>query len=372
LGQIPLETQWIKGLLPVEHPGSGPAFKGSWTYERYFQSIQTALAGDGYGPLLKATERQLSVTLGISDLQDIRIYAEKHGNWYHPAKIEVITPKGRACFAMNVALNQRGREVMIREVGVLEGLAEKYSYPWVPKVFFYTASDPSCALEGQGDAADMFLADWFEGFFEFHPSIDPIDGKRKLILWDGSPRPHYLSARQTEQVYRQISRILTLYYDPRTYEQIFPWHHGAGDFVIRLVEEQVDVRLVTVRQYGPMADPAEMSPEEAMLFFFLNSSIRMRIDRLDGIEEMVWAEEACLDQTWAGFKEALEVKEKEGGLTSGFGDSFLKNLSLMAEGELIERFLALLESYDSRAPDLSVIKAGITLHITRVYKLITG
>ncbi len=117
----------------------------------------------------------------------------------------------------------------------------------------------------------MFLADWFEGFYEFHHSIDPVDNSRKLILWDGSPRPQLSLPGQTRQLYAQISKILTLYYNPETYEQIFPWHHGAGDFVVKVTDEGMDVRLVTVRQYGAMTDPSEMSIEEALLIFFLES-----------------------------------------------------------------------------------------------------
>ena len=89
--------------------------------------------------------------------------------------------------------------------------------------------------------------------------LDPVDGIQKLVLWDGSPQPNYLSRQQTRHVYIEISKILTLYYNPRTYHQIFPWHHGAGDFVVRADGDRIEVRLVTVRQYGPLADPEEMS-----------------------------------------------------------------------------------------------------------------
>ncbi|MGC1403805.1 MAG: hypothetical protein WA974_12855, partial [Thermodesulfobacteriota bacterium] len=161
-------------------------------------------------------------------------------------------------------------------------------------------------------------------------------------------------------------------YHPDTYEQIFPWHHGAGDFVVKLTDDGLEVRLVTVRQYGAMADPSEMDRNEALLFFFLNLSIRMRLDRLDGVGELIWAEDECLDMTWEGFKEALQVKEREGVLAPGFGKNFFETSILISGEALIERFLALLESYDPQTPDLPVIQQGLVLHLARVHDLMHG
>ncbi len=96
------------------------------------------------------------------------------------------------------------------------------------------------------------------------------------------------------------------------------------------------------------------------------------MDRLDGVGEIVWAEDECLDMTWEGFKEALQVKEREGVLAPGFGEKFLKTLSRISGEALIERFLALLESYDPQAPDLPVIKQGLAPHLARVHDLIKG
>lgn len=367
-----MEARWVDTPLPDNRSGSGENEEGLWTYGRYFQAIKEVITEQSCALLLEAAQKQLAAPLLVSDLQDICIYAEKHGNLYHPAKIEVVTRRGCARFVMNVALTERGRAAMLREVRSLKYLAENYPYPWLPYVYFYADLDGSSAQEGQPGPASMFLASWFEGFYEFHPSITSADGKRKVILWDGSPNPNYLSSGQTKQLYFQISKILTLYYNPETYEQIFPWHHGAGDFVVKVTDDGVEVRLVTVRQYGAMADPSEMDDEEALIFFFLNLSIRMRLDRLDGVGELIWAGDECLDMTWEGFKEALQVKEREGILALGFGKSFLETLSRISGEALIERFLALLESYDPQTPDLPVIKEGLAPHLTRVLDLVKG
>ncbi len=371
-GKVPMDAPWLKTPLPDHRSGSCETEERLWTYGRYFQAIKEVIIGESCALLLEAAQKQLACPLSVSDLQDIRIYAEKHGNLYHPAKIEVDTPRGCARFVMNVALTERGRAALFWEVRNLRTLTENYPYPWLPYVYFYTDLDGPSIQGGQAGPVSMFLADWFEGFYEFHHSIDPVDNSRKLILWDGSPRPNYLSHGQSRQLYAQISKILTLYYHPDTYEQIFPWHHGAGDFVVKVADDGVEVRLVTVRQYGAMADPSEMDRNEALLFFFLNLSIRMRLDRLDGVGELIWAEDECLDMTWEGFQEALQVKEREGVLAPGFGKNFFETSSRISGEALIERFLALLESYDPQTPDLPVIQQGLVLHLARVHDLMHG
>jgi hypothetical protein len=365
LGRKPFPQDLLDSLLPLSQSDFAGPRQSFWTYQHYFLVIQNVLTKDSYKLLLEATQRQLALSFGPIEVQRILIYSEKHGNWYHPAKIEVITSQGWARFVINAALTERGRAVMSQEIRALKYLAAHFTYPWLPTIYFYNESVtiPIIGNETQALSLSLFLADWFEGFHEFHLSLDPVDRSIKMILWDGSPKPNYLSKQQAGIVYFEISKILTLYYNLRTYHQIFPWHHGAGDFVIKLNRKRVEVRLVTVRQYGPLADPEEMSVEEALVFFFLNLSLRMRLDRLDGIGEIAWAGEGCLDSTWEGFQEALRIKEKQRSLPPDFRKAFLKDLSRFSEETLTERFQELLASYTPEAPDLPIIKKNIILHI---------
>lgn len=70
------------------------------------------------------------------------------------------------------------------------------------------------------------------------------------------------------------------------------------------------------------------------------------------------------------FEEALRIEEKQGSLTLGFREAFLKDLSRFSEETLTERFQDLLASYTPEAPDLPVIKKNIVSHINQVYKVI--
>jgi hypothetical protein len=369
-GKEPFPQDRLDNRLPLSPTDIPEPIQSPWTYLNYFRAIREVLAKDSYKLLLEAVKRQLALSEFPIEVQRVLIYSEKHGNWYHPAKIEVILPQSCARFVLNAALTERGRMVMDQEIRALKVLSEQFAYPFLPTVYFQTRAETPFPPDEENHSLSLFLADWFEGFHEFHLSLDSIDGITKLVLWDGRPKPSYLTNLQTHQIYQQISKILTLYYNPRTYDQIFPWHHGAGDFIVKMDGERPEVRLVTVRQYGPLADPEEMTMEESLIFFFLNLSIRMRLDRMDGVGEITWAEKGCLNSTWEGFLEGLWIKEKDGSITPGFRKVFLKDLRRFSIEALTERFSDLLASYAPEAPDLPIIRKNIFPHINQVHKII--
>ena len=201
---------------------------------------------------------------------------------------------------------------MIREYDLLQRLNNKFEYSYTPKVYgtgeIYLDDDLKVSL---------FLGQWFEGYHEFHISSEPANSSKKLLIWDPDCGGFFLSKNQTGKLYRQASMILTLYYDIESFNQIFPWHHAAGDFVIRIREDEIDLKLVTVRQYAPLFDHNDAIEEkekslqviiEAILVFFLNLSIRMRLDRSDGVGNIVWSDDCAVKETVNGFYQALDSK----------------------------------------------------------------
>ena len=214
----------------------------------------------------------------------------------------------------------------------------------------------------------MFFADWFQGYHEFHLSIDREDGSRKLVLWDTDQGHCCLPASEAWRIYSQAARILTLYYDVETFEQIFPWHHAAGDFVVRAQGDSLDVRLVTARQYAPMVEPSQgLSPHEALLFFLSNLSVRMRLDRLDGVGPVTWADDDCVDATLVGFAEGLATKQGQESLDMGSVSGFLQYLGPLTKEDLSDRFHALVDSCDQSAPDVPVIRQHLERHIHKFH-----
>ena len=337
-------------------PAHGPAL----TYGQYLEGITDVISKDSYRLLIDATARQLAEDISLADIEHILIYAEKHGSDYHPARIEVRVNELRASFVMYVAVTSRGKARLSREFEVLQHLNTKYEFPFLPETYFQgEAFSPSML---------MFLADWFEGYHEFHLSVDKKDGSQKLVLWDTEKTPCYLSRPQAWQIYREAARILTLYYNLETFEQIFPWHHAAGDFVVKTQKKSIDVRLITARQYAPMLERSEgVSVHEALLFFLLNLSIRMRLDRLDGVGAVAWADDDCVDATLEGFMEGLRMKQAKGFIDEGFVNGFMQYLCSLAKGDLSYGFYALVDACDQAAPDIPVIRSHLERHISNFH-----
>jgi hypothetical protein len=339
--------------------GTGPTPGPILTYGQYFEGITDVISKDDYALLVDATGKQLAEDITASNIEEILIYAEKHGSDYHPGRIKVMVGDVCATFVMNVAVTSRGEDRLCREFEVLKHLNSKYDFRFLPRTYF------------QGEALlphmVMFLADWFQGYHEFHLSIDE-EGSSKLLLWDPEKNHSRLSRLQAWQIYFQASRILTLYYDIETYEQIFPWHHAAGDFIVKAHGESIDVRLVTARQYAPMLGRSEgISVHEALLFFLLNLSLRMRLDRLDGVGTVAWADLDCVGATLEGFMEGLRIKQAKGFIDEGFVNGFLQYIQSLAKEDLSYRFHALINACDQAAPDMPVIKVHIARHVSQFH-----
>jgi hypothetical protein len=215
----------------------------------------------------------------------------------------------------------------------------------------------------------MYLAEWLEGFYEFHLSRDPADGRQKLVLWDSARPEHYLPDWAADRIYREVAHILTSYYDLETFAQIHPWHLAAGDFIARIEGAQVEVRLVAARQYGPLIGPEDLPQEEALLFFLLNLTFRIRLDRLDGVGEIVWTGDECLPPMVEGFFLALKEKTEQGEIPGEFLSHFRSYLNSRTPKDLAELLAALVDSGDPSAPDLPVVRKHLDRHLKRVMSI---
>ena len=342
-------------------PPHGPAL----TYGAYFKGIRDVLSKDGYKLLVHATGRRLKREIVLSEIEAVLIYGEKHGSDYHPARIEVLAQGACVCFVMNVAVTARGTARLCQEVDVLQHLDRKHDFSFLPHPYF--KGEASCHWDQDGEtdtSVTMFLADWFQGYHEFHLSIDKEDGSQRLVVWDTDKGHQYLSRQQARRLYCQGAMILTLYYDIETFEQIFPWHHAAGDFVVRVQGDCLDMKLVTARQYAPMVDPCQgVSAHEALLLFLLNLSVRMRLDRLDGVAAVTWADSDCMGAIVEGFVGGLRIKEQKGIIPTGFGNGFLGRSASLARRDLSDRFHALVDACDQGAPDMPVVRGRLERHI---------
>jgi hypothetical protein len=370
-GYSPVTTQYFKTPLRVSRLANDSKKNSLLTYGHYFQAIMQAISKAGFRPLREAVSNRLKKDVSLPDIGEIQVFSEKHGSDYHPARIQVSLGDGSVSFVMNVAVTERGKIRLENEFHVLKKLDRKYGFSYLPQAYFQ--SETLIPFDGAGEGGGekklrMFLADWLEGFHEFHLSVDEKESVQKIVVWQGSKSQSTLTKGQARQLYQQVAKIMTLYYDLATFEQIFPWHHAAGDFVVKTEPGMVDVKLITVRQYTSMIASCKISIQDALLFFLLNLTLRNRLDRLDGVGDIAWAQKACVEATIEGFLEGLKIKERLGPNAKGITEAFLQHSRCLSKEYLYDMFHALVDSCDPAAPDIPVIRNHLQRHMATLYK----
>ncbi len=322
----------------------------------YFEAVRRYLEKNEFEILITGASRLLEKEIQPGGIGEIRVIIEKHGLFYHPSRIQTIMHDDSVMsFALNVAVSEPGKSYIDNEYGLLNRLNDEFEHERIPRVF----GAGSVETEKNGEFR-MFLCEWFDGFSEFHISSHP-DGGRKIKVWDAETGGYFLDDSETADVYRQASMILACYYNPMTFEQIFPWHHGAGDFVIKKGENGIEARLITVRGYSSLAGDGANDDSEAvfgaMLLFLLNMSIKMRIDRKDGTGGIEWAGNEAVAATIDGF--FLGIGKN---LPEAFTGHFRSYLSSCSEADLLDLMRAVVQPYHPEAPELPVIIRNIEEH----------
>jgi hypothetical protein len=254
---------------------------------------------------------------------------------------------------------------------LLASFRERFPARFTPEAYFM--GEVSLKAENGGDLIIvMFIAEWLDEYHEFHLSIDPETRTIGTILWDLSQGHRFLSRDTASEIFRKAALILTYYYDTKTFAEVYPWHHAAGDFVVKHSEGVVDVKLITLRQYAPrIAFPEGDSGNrlKALMIFVANLTIRMRLDRLDGVGEIAWAGDHAVSAAVRGFIAGMEAKIADGMCEDTLFQQFLEEIKRMPPTELAEAFQMVAGSYDEKAPDLPVILDHLVDHILEVYRL---
>ena len=264
-------------------------------------------------------------------------------------------------FVLNVAISAPGKACIEREYGYIENLRHVTRNRYLPEV--YGKDDISITNDLK---FGMFLGEWFDGFHEFHLSRDPSDHTLKIKVWDPEHGDLYLGAQQCRELYRRASRILATFYNVETTEHISSWHHASGDFIIKLENNSVDVKLITVRSYESALLDGKRDAEtimNALLVFFLNLTIRMRLDRLDGIGDFAWSDNLALPGSVLGFMEGLSHKPGIDILPAPIDVCFIHQLSNLDLSDLMDISRAILDTRPSRAPEVSLIKQHLHQHL---------
>lgn len=317
-----------------------------------------------YGTFFKGAETFLTKNIekipniNVDDHDNIFIFLDKHGKFYHPARIEISKKNDNICFVLNTAVNETGKMCMKYEIESLTELNKK-NLNYVPNIYFHGD------VVSEESELSMFCGNWFENYCEFH--ISPFEDSQKIIVWDPSEN-YYLSFDEEIEVYRQCSKIMTEYYDERSFSQISPWHHAAGDFILKK-DNGIDVKLITVRQFAPFAEvdePDENTVLYGLLYFMINLSIRMRLDRIDGVDKTVWADEHAMDGFFKGFFEALTLKKPVIEGNSSLKECFIEYIQNVSYEDLDGMGCDLVSSYNENSPEIPLIEMNLEKHIKNI------
>ena len=360
--------------LPLSRHLSGKNAGNSISHGDYFLAVRSFLETNDFKTISTALEQGLKTRVTPADLTGLRVCLSKHGEFYHPARIEVAAGAQSATFVLNVAVSDAGLRTIQEEYRILKFFNDEFTYSFIPEVYhcgeFETAG---------GQKLGLFLGDWLEGYHEFHPSADLSGSAGNILLWDGRDNRSVLSTAQQAEIYRQAARILAYYYNVETFEQIFAWHHAAGDFVARVEKGAVDLKLITVRRYAPFLkkkdnfDTGESDIEvmlQTLLLFFLNLSIRMRLDRLDGVGDIVWADRLAVAATLQGFFEGLALKPSIPSLPDTIDRCFAYFLSVSSEADIGDLCRSVAATFDRRAPETIIVRQNLEAHITTLARSI--
>ena len=76
----------------------------------------------------------------------------------------------------------------------------------------------------------------------------------------------------------------------------------------------------------------------ALLLFLLNVSIRMRIDRVDGVGELSWIDDFSMEGILRGFFKGLGLASRKAGIPDLFLDTFKAFLKEIPDEDFFDLF----------------------------------
>lgn len=360
---------WNRSLPASRHDrlGSGDLSPhDSLTYGQYFEAVSTFLMSHERDILPQAISYLAPHPYDVNDISRIDIHLEKHGAFYHPARVVLKLGDKQIPLVVNVAFSEQGRIVMDREYENLGRLVDMYTPSWLPRVF---GIDRHCIDNHK--IVTIMLGEWLDGFQEFHVTQAADSNAKVIQVWDPDNEHVFLNNQQARSVYEQVAMILTAYYCLDTFEGIGSWHHAAGDFVVRLRDGGLQVRLITVRSYEPLfhqphADHDLESLLNALLIFLLHMSIRLRLDRLDGVGEMTWIGTEFANGIIPGFFKGLAYQVQAKRIPVDLVDAFKIFILALPKEEIRDLVQSIVQQIDPKNPEFSVAMENLKEHVTSI------
>jgi hypothetical protein len=358
-GDVPVDAETLARPFIVEPLQVHPFL----TLGDFFRSVGHFILGKAGPLLISALSQSWGRDVTVHDIDNIIIRYEKYGTLYQIASAEVFCGSLKAKFAVSVALVPTARENLQLEYNLLSYIKTKTGLSYLPRAFCINSQDID--KDGHVDTIVFTLAEWFEGYHEWHFSKDD-GGKDKIVIWDTERGNRPASDQEAYTIIQEASKILTLYYNVDTCERIIPWHHGAGDFIVNTGSGNVELRLVTARGYEPFSYPdniGTIDPSRGLLLFLLELTTKMRLDKFEGMGDTTWAGNGFVTAAVEGFFQALKTKEIQGERGSIKVDDFMASVKALSQNDIEELIRLQLDEYQARdTSDYGVIMAHLEEH----------
>jgi hypothetical protein len=358
-GDVPVDSETLARPFMVEPMRNHPFM----ALGDFFHLVRLFLL-DRAGPVLTSLlSRIWERDIRLRDIDNVVIRYEKYGTLYQIVSAEIVSGSQKAKFAVSAALTTTAQENITLEYNLISYINTKTGLPYLPRVFCINSLDVE--KDSRVENVALTLAEWFEGYHEWHFSKDE-EGKDQVVLWDMGKGNRPASDQEAYTIITEASKILTLYYNVDTSERIIPWHHGAGDFIVSTSAGGVDVRLVTARGYEPFtsADATEtINPARGLLLFLLELTTKMRLDKLEGVGDTTWAGGAFVAAAVDGFFQAMKTKESQNQCGLIKVEDFMDSVKALSQDEIGQIIRSHLDEYQALdTSDYIVIKAHLEEH----------
>ncbi len=360
------ESHLWSAPLPDSRHAFSRSFKGrdsdtQATYGDYFSAARDFLTQDDSALLCSAVGQLMERSVDADAIERVGIYLMKHGAFYHPSYIEVQACGRNWPLVLNVAVSADGRKILNQEFQNLDRLNHQLSVPYWPLVFGHGSGRTD-----SGRRLSMFLGQWLDGFHEFHLTAGSARDQMQVVLWDIEQGSRILNPPQVHELLRQAACILAYAYNPLTFEAILNWHHAAGDFVARQTADGLDVRLISVRNYAPLIEidePDVAAILEALLIYLMDISIKLRIDRLDGINQLACHPADTIPAICRGLLQGLNAAAAQRGLPEDFARTVGRFFGAHTLSELTSIAQSVLVKYSAAADEYNLMQSAIENHV---------
>lgn len=249
--------------------------------------------------VLLSLSNETSVGIGQDDFKHLDIISERTGNFYQIARC--VFRGGRDNLEFCASTSRRRKRLLLQDFSNLCRLYRDHGLTFLPKPYL-TGTIARDNGENARCKIGIAVNEWLDGYWEWHLTDDShaeawIPGQGRIPINRG----------QLSVLFYNMARNIALSFNPGNCSHIWLWSNCAGDFVLSLPEKvDAPVKLTTVRYYG---NPWPLLPASgnrqamlaALLYFFLDVCMVIRIDRISGTGRYLFACQDLLACAVKGF-----------------------------------------------------------------------